>query len=849
MMLSLGICLLAATWLFFPPSRFPDVSLTYWLIGGAVAAFVIGKQRETSIIPRSWSSLPAAAALIICYVYWNEPITIGALILGVGIILGSFIGSIPLVRRISEGLVTAGAVLLVQLGGSYLYYFVLGPRGHDAEPWSGLLHSLLSILGIDSGITTAGLYVLSPDILYQVVPSLNNMGWFFFIQVFLGVIVLVALGRMKVGALWRAALILTVYMFFRYLMVVAIDFSQANQGHYWWPSFTALTSVWVFLFMRGSKFGPIAESRRTPVPVEKNRDSWRRLPLVIAGAAIAVICWTVIQTYVDPGEEKAGRLLIDEYHSDWEWTDMAFDTLWYGQQSTYNFYSGAEYWGKFYKMDRGYQEFTPAYLDTYDVICLKVPTRSYTPQEISAVLDWVKDGGGLVLIGDHTNVFGHATFLNQISRHFGLRVYSDIAYEVNTGDLNVYQMPGMLPHPVVQNLPLFFWGGQCTLRGDWGVRGVMVDLNVKTLPADYSERNFFPERIAHTGYRYGPFFTVASTTYGKGRIICFTDSTLISNFFIFIPGKPELMLGLVEYANRIERFPGWRPFLLLVGCFALVVASVAASAYGARGFVWMLASGLAAFLVITPLIEAANRKAYPLPEPREEFKQLVFDGEYSRYFIPELRLARNEDKDFHTFFVWTQRVDVFPRKYYSFDTCIAEARKMGALIMIDPEEIPTPDQIAKLRSYIEDGGTFVLMDDPENGMVPTNTLMQEFGLEFDFLNTVTPTNAGSNPAAPIWNNAARITGGTPLMVAPDGAPVVVEKQVGKGRVIAYGNSRAFERNVLGYTSMVPNPQQKAMSNFVYTLMDWIFEPETTADPGHDPEGPGKETTAGDRKSG
>ena len=151
---------------------------------------------------------------------------------------------------------------------------------------------------------------------------------------------------------------------------------------------------------------------------------------------------------------------------------------------------------------------------------------------------------------------------------------------------------------------------------------------------------------------------------GKGRIIVFGDSTLISNFFIFIPGKPELMLGMVEFANREERFPGWRMFLTIVGGFALFIGFITAGSFGARGFVWMLAIGAATFLASASIIEKSNRDNYPLPEPREEYKQLVFEGEYSRYFIPELRLANNQDKDFHTFFVWTQRVGVYPRKYH-----------------------------------------------------------------------------------------------------------------------------------------------------------------------------------------
>jgi len=535
------------------------------------------------------------------------------------------------------------------------------------------------------------------------------------------------------------------------------------------------------------------------------------------------VAWTAMEKYEDPGRMKLGRMMIDEYHSEWEKSDKVMDSLWYGQESTYNFYSGAEFYDKFYKMERGYSQFTPDYLAKYDIIVLKTPTKAYTSQEVEAMRAWVKNGGGLILIGDHTNVFGSATFLNLIGSLFGLRFSSDSAYEIVTGDLSVYQEVRTLPHPVAQNLPLFFWGGQCTLRGDCGVRGVMTDVNIKTLPADYSERNFFPERTAHTGYRFGPFFTVACVTYGKGRIIGFTDSTLISNFFIFIPGKAELMLAMADWANREERFPGWRTFLLLAGGFALLVAFFSAASYGARGMVWILAVGFGTFLVSATVIQKANFKNYPLPEPRQEYKQLIFEGEYSRYFIPELRLANNQDKDFHTFFIWTQRVDVYPRKYYTFDKCLAEAEKMGALLLIDIARVPTPEQIDRLKAYIQNGGTLIVMDDPENQPAPTNTLLSIFGLTMDFNNKIA-VSGPRNPAAPIWQDAAPIIGGETLLASPDAKSVVAQVHYGKGRVIAYGNSRAFERKTLGYTSMVPNDQQMAMSRFVYQFMEWIFNP-------------------------
>ncbi len=826
MILSLGICLLAVGWLFVEPSRFPDHSVYYYCIVFAFAALLVGKQRATAIIPRGWFSLPAAIALILFYYFWGNLTGIGALILALGIILGSVLNFNRLFKRISDALVSLGAVLVLQLAGSYLYYFVLGPRAHSIQPAADILQAMFSLFGIESGVTTAGLQLITPDLLYQVVPSLNNMGLYFFWQVFIGIIALIVLGRMRIGAWWRAAIAIFGYMLLRYAGLLSYDISRGIQGTFWWPSITAWTSVWVFLLLGGRAFSPRPKPDGANWPPGLPKLTWRRGGLIVAGTVVAVFCWTMMQAYVDAGVKKDGRLLIDEYHSEWEWTDKVFDTVWYGQESTYNFYTGAEFLDKYYEMDRGYQKFTPEYLAQYAVVCLKVPTMPYEPDEIKAIHDYVENGGGLILIGDHTNVFGSATFLNQISKEFGVRYVPDIGYEIVTGDLNLYQMPRTLKHTVVQNMPFFLWGGQCTLRGDWGVRGVMVDLNLKTLPADYSERNFFPERINHTGYRYGPFFTVASATYGKGRIICFTDSTLISNFFILIPGRPELMLGLVEFANRMERFPGWRVLMFLLGGLGLLCAGLAGRRYGAQSFVWMLVIGLITFQLSAKYIEGLNRENYPLPEPIRPYKQLVIDGEYSRFFIPEKRLANNQDKDFHTFYVWTQRVDVYPRKYDSFDKCLDEAEKMGALMIIDPAQIPNPEQIERLKAYVKGGGTLVVMDDPENGITPTNTLLNVFSLELDFNNRIKLTSgpAVRSPAAPIWRDAAPVKGGVPLLRAPDGTPVVAQVEYGQGRVIAFGNSRCFERKTLGYTAMIPNAQQNAMSRFVYQLMDWIFNP-------------------------
>ena len=54
----------------------------------------------------------------------------------------------------------------------------------------------------------------------------------------------------------------------------------------------------------------------------------------------------------DLGRLKSGRIVIDEFHSNWEWTDRRFDTRWFGIQSVYNYYCFADYLNHFYSIER-----------------------------------------------------------------------------------------------------------------------------------------------------------------------------------------------------------------------------------------------------------------------------------------------------------------------------------------------------------------------------------------------------------------------------------------------------------------------------------------------------------------
>jgi hypothetical protein len=78
----------------------------------------------------------------------------------------------------------------------------------------------------------------------------------------------------------------------------------------------------------------------------------------------------------------------------------------------------------------------------------------------------------------------------------------------------------------------------------------MLGLGLGSEDGDYGHPNFFGNISYDLADRFGVFLQAASTRFGRGRVLLFTDSTCFSNFCMFSPGTPELALRLVGFLCR-----------------------------------------------------------------------------------------------------------------------------------------------------------------------------------------------------------------------------------------------------------------------------------------------------------
>lgn len=157
-------------------------------------------------------------------------------------------------------------------------------------------------------------------------------------------------------------------------------------------------------------------------------------------------------------------------------------------------------------------------LATFDELLIITPTTPFSPQNIQSIRKWTHEGGRLIIIADHTNLFGHQTVLQQLTDQFGIGLRPDALFETKTNG-GIYgniltQFAGLTP---------------CSIS-----KGVIPRLKMAAWSEnpDYTASSFFGELDPTNDDRFGHYPILGSIRYGLGEVAVFTDSTFFANFAI-----------------------------------------------------------------------------------------------------------------------------------------------------------------------------------------------------------------------------------------------------------------------------------------------------------------------------
>ena len=813
-----AVAFLAGSWA-FGLAYYTAANMTVWLAMSAVGICFLLKSDFPVVrpVPAAISSLVLIpAAFIAQWPYRLAPLTLLA---------GLALLAVPVPRnrpkRLGHALVSAGEILLAQ-ALAILAYRHLTAISRELPPFlAKLLAAAARLLTIDAAYSGRNIALYSMRKVHLLAATwellLDPLTLCFLVG---GVVYLISTSRtgrsvaviLLVVLLWlpvRSGLLMGIFL--HRVLTTDYDTPFRLMGQFWDP--WILTLLLCGPVCLASCFVP-DDMRAEWAPMRRSRSLRNFVGMALAAACVCAITTSALLS--PPGERKDGRVLIDEFHSSWEPTDRPFDTTWYGHDAGYNYACIYDYCSRYYEMSRLTNRIDAGALAECDILVLKVPTSNYAVAEIERIVRFVESGGGLVLIGEHTDVFHTSTHLNQVARMFGFEFRDDCLFGIDSPFHQLY-CPPLVPHPITQHMPPMDFAVSCSIAPLSPVgRAAILSTGLWSLPADYHASNFYPQVEDRADCRYGAFVQLWASHRGSGRVVAFSDSTIFSNFSTFEPGKAELMLGMLEWANHKAPL-NLRPLLFLIGALLGLAAAIA---LWRAPLPFVLAAGLLAWAAAVSSIRVYHRAALPPPEPVRPMTMLMVDRSLSDVRLSKSGFIKAGPEGFGIFEQWILKLGYFTSRRGADGVLAGDVA-----VFIQPDKQVTPEFRKRLVRYVESGGKVLVLDSALNTDSTANALLQPFGITM----TSAPDLQGALAVPEGWpegvpaGSVRSVAGGHPFAEL-GGRPVATRVRSGKGAVVAVGFGARFNDENMGITTDIePDERLREVFELEFRLLRGVVE--------------------------
>lgn len=780
------------------------------LFAGAALAAIAASWRTIDAAPpprHRWIVvlLAVAAAAAGFYAPWGMR---AALILFVTGALGSaFATAHRTVHRVARGLLAVGAITVAQ-GALVGLYATLFGHLHASQFVSFFDVWLLRALGRSVSVVGRTLHVSTASGMLAIVPSWDQVGLALGLLAWSGTCIAVLFSdgiERRLRAAAKGTVVVAAYLLVRHVLLVLVSLETGSPRLFWNPVVLCVSVLpLVVLLARFSGLRP----NRVGAGLGAALFSPPRTAALAGTSAFAATLFVLAALYLIPaGRANDGTVLFDEAHGEWESTLAGIDTETYGMATTYNYTSLYDWLSYYYPVGRLVEPVDESSLDGCAVLVLKTPSAPYSKEEIAAIDAFVRGGGGLFVIGDHTNVFGTTTVLNPVLARFGLALNYDSTYHLGSGSFTTYVPSAPCFDPIMQHVTAFDFLTSCSVRAPLSAYRSIADDRILSNQADYATRDFFPKQRYNLASEFGRFVQAAAVAHGAGRVVVFTDSTCFSNFSVFMDGYPSFLLGTFAFLSRENPRVPWR--VLFAAGAGMAIVGLAWVTWRRRGVHSLVAIACGVALGWTAFTGAAyfvHRQAYPLPNPADGVPFVYFDAAHSDIDIePQPASAEEYDssRQFDTFFVWTQRVAKIPQLVDAEDRdAVLPGRPY---VIIDPRAEIDPDFSDWIRGYVAAGGTMLLLDRCGRDPRGSERLLEAFDL------TVAGPCGGDRTVEEGLVTAHEIS--------PSLTVYTSVVRFGEGRVVLVSDSSPFSNLSLGGAFTVPSPIRQAL----YDVIFWLFQ--------------------------
>jgi hypothetical protein len=491
------------------------------------------------------------------------------------------------------------------------------------------------------------------------------------------------------------------------------------------------------------------------------------------------------------------------------------DETYYGDFSTYSFSSAVEDLSDSYAVSVAT---TPralaAELADSDLLILKTPIVQFSPGLVEQIQEWVRRGGGVLAIGDHTDLLGMNSNLNEVLAPTGMMLRADSVGRYDTPGFAEWSRPTVGAHPSVAGLRSVEFMTGCSIRGGENTRPILWVKCAQSDPADYSRGSNFPSVRNSLERPSGVVTVAAESRLGRGIMVALGDSTPLSSFDYYKRNNDRLLRALLRYMeqpseeNLMVQLLGSLLALALAGTAVVALKRLGDRPWG-RPVVVAALGGLLGGVTATRF---AHEAAYPVAVRRIDRPEVAFAWENcSAAFPTALGSVPDAPEEFiyDTLFVAPQRLGMRTRVAWSAEAIADSGAEVK--VWLNLAASPRGLELARLRADLREGRSFVVFQSRGDLTTTSPSIQMLRGLGVE---TVTTKDAG-----------LRFSAGRRLPLE-SGSCAAFELPVANGRVVFVEYSRSPSRAELGHCMRVPSEEQLAYRRDLGQILraaapDWV----------------------------
>ena len=201
-------------------------------------------------------------------------------------------------------------------------------------------------------------------------------------------------------------------------------------------------------------------------------------------------------------------------------------------------------------------------IDKHCILVIINPSKDLSDTEKTIILNFVKDGGSLFVLGDHTDVGGIMRPLNNITSYFGIRFNFDATLPSRRSIATTGIWLGctdLYMHPMCNDLDvgLMEWRVGASLDTSPWVVPVIIGKYALSDHGNYFNEAFLGNYRHDPGEPFGDLVLAAATFYGDGKILVFGDTSSIQN-----PTLPKSHKFLDRILGWLSSDDNWYKYLV-----------------------------------------------------------------------------------------------------------------------------------------------------------------------------------------------------------------------------------------------------------------------------------------------